>query len=162
MSRAVNLILSQLDSNIVFVVTQRMDMKITNMVLTGIEQCDRVRLISNVKYSFAELAGVFSRAQVHVGMRTHSLILASSVVTPVVGIIATPKNRGYMRSIKQDDRMVEFDVLTPEFLADRVVTTWENRQAIREELAPIIVVEKGKAAAATGFLQPYLGTDTGS
>jgi len=132
-------------------------MKITNMVLSGIEQPDRIRMIKNPDYTYAELAGVFSRAQIHVGMRTHSLILASSVVTPVVGIISTPKNRGYMKSIKQDERMVEFDVLTADYLADMVTTTWNNRQALREELAPIIAAEKAKAAGATEFLQPFLG-----
>jgi polysaccharide pyruvyl transferase WcaK-like protein len=162
MSTAINQVMSRLEANIVFVVTQPMDMKITNMVLSGIEQHDRIRMIKNPDYTFAELAGVFSRAQIHVGMRTHSLILASSVVTPVVGIISTPKNRGYMRSIKQDERMVEFDVLTADYLADMVVATWDNRQILREELAPIIVEEKGKAAGATEFLQQYLGTSTKS
>jgi polysaccharide pyruvyl transferase WcaK-like protein len=161
-SNAVNQVMSRLDANIVFVVTQPMDMKITNIVLSGIERRDRIRMIKNPDYTFAELAGVFSRAQIHVGMRTHSLILASSVETPVVGIISTPKNRGYMKSIKQDERMVEFDVLTAEYLADLVVATWENRQVLRKELAPIIVEEKGKAAGATEFLQQYLGTSTES
>ena len=161
-SKAVNQVLRRLDANIVFVVTQPMDTKINDMIVAGIDQPERIRRISNTKYSFTELAGVFSRAQIHVGMRTHSLILASSVVTPVVGIIATPKNRGYMRSIDQDERMVEFDVLTSDYLADRVVATWENRQAIREELAPIIAREKGKAAAATEFLKPFFAPDGAS
>jgi len=160
MSKAVNQVLSRLDANIVFVVTQPMDMKITNMVLSGIEQPDRIRMIKNPDYTYAELAGVFSRAQIHVGMRTHSLILASSVVTPVVGIISTPKNRGYMKSIKQDERMVEFDVLTADYLADMVVATWDNREALCEELATIIAAEKTKAAGAARFLQPYLGAGT--
>jgi polysaccharide pyruvyl transferase WcaK-like protein len=156
MSQAVNQVLQRLDRNIVFVMTQPMDMKINQLVMDGIDQKDRIRFISNKKYSFAELAGVFSRADIHVGMRTHSLILASSVCTPVVGIIATPKNRGYMKSIDQDDRMVEFDVLTPEYLSDKVAATWGNRVLLREEMAPIIVREKAKAAAAADFLQPYL------
>jgi polysaccharide pyruvyl transferase WcaK-like protein len=160
MSTAVNQVLSRVDANIVFVVTQPMDMKITNMVLSGIKQPGRIRMIKNPDYTYAELAGVFSRAQIHVGMRTHSLILASSVVTPVVGIISTPKNRGYMKSIRQDERMVEFDVLTADYLADMVVTTWNNREALREELAPIIAAEKTKAAGAARFLQPYLDAGT--
>jgi len=160
MSKAVNQVMSRLDAIVVFVVTQPMDMKITNMVLSGIEQRDRIRMIRNPDYAYDELAGVFSRAQIHVGMRTHSLILASSVVTPVIGIISTPKNRGYMMSIKQDERMVEFDVLTAEYLADLVVATWNNRQALREEMAPIIAAEKTKAAGATEFLQSFLGADS--
>jgi polysaccharide pyruvyl transferase WcaK-like protein len=157
MSEAVNRIMSRLDANLVFVVTQVMDSDITEMVISGIDDQDRVRMISNSDYSFSELAGVFSRAQIHVGMRTHSLILATSVVTPVVGLIGTPKNRGYMRSIRQDDRMVEFDMLTSEHLVNLVVDTWEHRQDIRRELGPIIEAEKAKAFNATSLLEPFLG-----
>jgi polysaccharide pyruvyl transferase WcaK-like protein len=156
MSQAVNQVLQRLDRNIVFVMTQPMDMKINQLVMDGIDQQDRIRFISNKKYSFAELAGVFSRAEIHVGMRTHSLILASSMCTPVVGIIATPKNRGYMKSIDQDDRMVEFDVLTPEHLSDKVIATWKDRAILRTEMAPVMDREKAKAAAAAGFLESYL------
>jgi polysaccharide pyruvyl transferase WcaK-like protein len=156
MARSIDAILQRFDRNICIVVTQPMDMAITNNVLSRVADRSRIRLISNIKYSYAELAGVFSRAEIHVGMRTHSLILASSMVTPIVGIIATPKNRGYMRSIQQDARMIEFDDISSEVVTERVIETWQNRDAIRAELAPIIKEEKVKARRATEFLAPYL------
>ncbi|HEX9876466.1 MAG TPA: polysaccharide pyruvyl transferase family protein [Gammaproteobacteria bacterium] len=161
-ARSIDGILERLDRNIVVVVTQPMDMTITNKVLSKLADSSRIRLISNIKYTYAELAGVFSRAEIHVGMRTHSLILASSRLTPIVGIIATPKNRGYMRSIRQDERMIEFEDISAEVVIDRVLTTWENRQAIRSELERIIKEEKTKASRAAEFLGPYLGTEARS
>lgn len=158
-ARSIDGLLDRLDRNIVVVVTQPMDMTITNNVLSRLPDTSRIRLLSNVKYSYAELAGVFSRAEVHVGMRTHSLILASGQSTPVVGIICTPKNRGYMRSIRQDERMIEFDNISSDSVIDRVLTTWENRKAIRSELEPIIEEEKAKASRAAEVLAPYLGAD---
>ena len=156
-ARSIDGLLERLDRNIVVVVTQPMDMTITKDVLSKVRDASRIRLISNINYSYAELAGVFSRAEVHVGMRTHSLILASGQSTPVVGIICTPKNRGYMRSIRQDERMIEFDDISADSIIDRVLSTWENREAIRTELGAIIKEEKAKASRAAEVLAPYLG-----
>jgi polysaccharide pyruvyl transferase WcaK-like protein len=158
MGEAINDFMTRIDANVVFVITQPMDTKITQLVMSHVRDVPRTRLVTNTKYSYAELAGIFSQAEMHVGMRTHSLILASSVSTPVVGILSTPKNRGYMRSIRQDARMIEFDDLSAAGLAERVWQTWQNRQAIRDELAVIIAGEKRKAAAAARFLEPYMKT----
>ena len=153
---AINSLMKEIDANIAFIVTQPMDTEINNLVVSGIQDQSRVRVLANPTYTYEELTGIFSRAEIHVGMRTHSLILASSVGTPVVGIIATPKNRGYMRSIRQDERMIEFDDLSSESLAERVLTTWNSRDRIRIEMAPIMAAEKEKAANAARFLEPYL------
>jgi polysaccharide pyruvyl transferase WcaK-like protein len=156
MGEAINDFMARIDANVVFVITQPMDTKITRLVMSHVKDMSRVRLVANSKYSYEELTGIFSQAEIHVGMRTHSLILASSVCTPVVGILSTPKNRGYMRSIRQEERMIEFDDLTARGLAHRVWQTWVRRAAIREHLGPIIAGEKRKAAAAARFLNPYM------
>lgn len=156
MSDTLNRLLAALDANIVMAVMQPMDMNITQKVLDGLPDKSRIRLVSNAQYSFSEMAGIYSRAELHVGMRTHSLILASSVGTPIVGVISTPKNRGYMRTIGQDARMIEFDALSPESLCERVLDTWAHREALRGELAPIIAAAKQNAAAAAEYLRPYL------
>lgn len=156
MGDAVNQVMARIDSNVVFVITQPMDTKITNMVTSRVKDKARLRLVGNPKYSYQELAGILGRAEMHVGMRTHSLILASSMRTPVVGIIATPKNRGYMRSIRQDERMMEFADLSSASLADLVCRTWNNRKSISAELEPVIAAEKQKARSAAEFLRPYM------
>ena len=156
MADAVNRVMARIDANAVFVITQPMDTKITNLVTSRVKDKSRLRVVGNPKYSYQEIAGILGRAEIHVGMRTHSLILASSMRTPIVGIIATPKNRGYMRSIQQDARMMEFADLSPASLSELVCRTWDNRQAIRAELGPIIAAEKQRARAAAEFLRPYL------
>ncbi|MFQ5822474.1 MAG: polysaccharide pyruvyl transferase family protein [bacterium] len=155
-SASIDKIVEELKVNILFVITQPMDFKITKKVILKIKNRDRIRLVTNVNYNYQELAGLFSRADIHVGMRTHSLILASSVNTPIVGIIATPKNRGYMQSIKQDQRMVEFKDLTVERLVDVVKSTWVQREHIRKSLKRIIETEKAKARNSALLLTPYL------
>lgn len=157
MAAVLDRVIGALDVNVVVVETQPMDLKLTGRVLERLRQRDRVGLVTNVEHSYGDLAGVFSRAELHVGMRTHSLILATSVGTPVVGIIATPKNRGYMRSIEQDARMVEFVDLTEDHLVDVITRAWEERAAIREELKPTIEREKEKARAGAKILAPFMG-----
>lgn len=155
-AEAADRIIHDLKVNIVVVITQPMDIPIAEQMLSRIRNRDRVRMISNKNYSYLDLALVFSRVEMHVGMRTHSLILASSALTPIVGIIATPKNRGYMRSIEQEERMVEFSNLTADTLFNALMDTWMKREQIRQELGPIIEREKEKASRAADHLAKFL------
>ena len=93
----------------------------------------------------------------HVGMRTHSLILATSACTPTVGIIATPKNRGYMKTIEQDQQMIEFrNTFTTNNLMGLIEKTWKDRREIKKRLQPIMVREKQKAKNSSKYLERYL------
>jgi polysaccharide pyruvyl transferase WcaK-like protein len=150
-------IVEEFGVEIAFVITQPMDLGIAGEVLSGLRHSHAVKLLSNRKYSHRELAGVFSRMEMHVGMRTHSLILASARCTPVVGIIATPKNRGYMMSIEQDERMVEFGrSFNEDALRKAIRSCWDARETIRNELAPIIERESRKAAGSALLLSEYI------
>ncbi|MDA8164476.1 MAG: polysaccharide pyruvyl transferase family protein [Desulfobacteraceae bacterium] len=145
--------------NVVLVITQPMDSRINEEMLAKVRNRDRIRIVTNREFSYQDLTAVFSAVQMHFGMRTHSLILASSVETPVVALIATPKNRGYMRSIEQDEQMVEFPDLTVESLYRSLEETWTRREAIRAELGPIIRREKGKARGAARLLKKHLAEE---
>ncbi|OIP62629.1 MAG: hypothetical protein AUK29_08045 [Nitrospirae bacterium CG2_30_53_67] len=142
--------------NPLMVVTQPMDIPINKELLARARDGHRVKIISNTEYSYRDLALVLSKVDLHIGMRTHSLILASSVLTPVVGIIATPKNRGFMCSIEQEERMIEFDHFSEEIVHKVLQTTWYNRHKIKQGLAPIIAREKKKAEGAADLLRKYL------
>lgn len=151
-------IVAEMKKKIVFVITQPMDLQIAERVLAKLRFRDGVTLLSNKTYSHNDLAGIFAQVEMHVGMRTHSLILASSACTPTVGIIATPKNRGYMKSIEQDRRMIEFDErFTADNLFRLIQQTWEQRAEIRQQLVPIMEREKQKARGSAQYLRPYLG-----
>jgi polysaccharide pyruvyl transferase WcaK-like protein len=148
--------IQELDISVLIVVTHPMDLSIANELQSGITRSARVRMISNRQYSYRDLTAVFSSVQLHLGMRTHSLILASSVLTPVVGLIATPKNRGYMKSIEQHERMIEFRDLSEKRLYEVLLSTWHDREKIREELKPIIDREKLKARKAATYIDQFI------
>jgi polysaccharide pyruvyl transferase WcaK-like protein len=157
MAATVDRLIEDLKVRVVFVETQPMDLPLANKVFSAVRQRESICMIDNRTWSHRDLAGVFSRAQLHVGMRTHSLILASAMHTPVVGIICTPKNRGYMRSIEQAERMIEFDDFTADNLLARCQAVWAQREAIRADLDRIIPREQEKARGTARCLLPYLG-----
>ncbi len=137
---------------IAFVVTQPMDLDLTHAVLARVKHRDRVGMVSNVRHGYRDLAAVFAQAELHLGMRTHSLILASAVGTPVVGIMATPKNRGYMRSIEQHEWMIEFDQFDRARLVERLQAAWDRRKDLRAALEPIVAREQTLARQAAQLL----------
>lgn len=156
MADTLDRLIEELDARMVMVETQPMDLTLAGKVFARIRARDSIRMIDNRRYSHRDIAGVFSRAQMHIGMRTHSLILATSVHTPVVGIICTPKNRGYMRSIAQDAFMIEFDDFSRENLLALCRQLWNQREQVRTALGRIIPVEQEKARATARLLLPWL------
>lgn len=145
-----------LDVDAVLVITQPMDLGIARELLDGVKNRSRIRLISNRTYSHEEIAAVLSRLEIFTGMRTHSLILSTSVGTPVVGIVAYPKNRGYLRSIGMSDQLIEFDDFTEDNLWSMVERTWREREGLREKLIPAIEEEKRKARRSAELLRPFI------
>lgn len=148
--------IAELDVNVVVVTTQPMDLDITRRVLERVRHRERVSHIANGEVDYREIAGLLGRAELHVGMRTHSLILAAAMGTPVVGLLCTPKNRGFLESIRQQERMVDFEGLTAERLFGVIRDSWSRRATLRAELAPIIAGQKELARAAAERLRPYL------
>ncbi len=156
MAATVDRLVAEWGVRVVFVETQPMDLALAGQVYAAVHRQDAIAMVDNRTLSHRDLAGVFSRAQLHVGMRTHSLILASAMHTPVVGIICTPKNRGYLRSIEQDARMIEFDDFTADTLLAKCRAAWRDRAAIRTELDRIIPREQEKARQTARRLLPLL------
>ncbi len=150
-------VIEELGVGVILVVTQVMDTKISEQVLERVKNRHRVTMITNKNYSHNDIAGILSKMELHVGMRTHSIILATSTCTPTIALVYRPKNRGYMRMIEQPERMVEFgDGFTTQRLFRLILETWDSRQAIREQLRPIIDREKEKARNSAGYLAKYL------
>jgi polysaccharide pyruvyl transferase WcaK-like protein len=156
-ARTMDKITDEMGKKIVFIITKPMDLKIARRVLGNLKYPHGVTLISNETYSHNELAAILSQVEMHVGMRTHSIIFATSSCTPTVAIIATPKNRGYMKTIEQQDRMIEFgDGFSSTNLFELIKETWQNRKHIQKQLGPIMKREKEKARMSSSFLEKYL------
>jgi polysaccharide pyruvyl transferase WcaK-like protein len=149
-------VIAQLDVDIVFVITQIMDEEVARDVLRRLRQRDRVKLITNKTYTYAEIKAILARLDILVGMRTHSLIMASSGHTPVLGIIAYPKSRAYLNSIRQYDWQVEMNELTPDRLFAKIKALWAERAAVRRNLESIMPEERRKAQESAAALRSFV------
>lgn len=159
-AQTVDRVIAQTGTDVLFVVTQVMDTKITNEVIGKIRQRDRVQLISNRQYSYEELATVMGRLEVLVAMRTHALILASAMLTPVVAINSYPKTAGYLASIDQEHWMIRFEDLDVERLVALTLEAYGQRAQIRETLRPTIQHVKHLASQSAELLKPFLSRTT--
>jgi len=157
MAAAIDNVVEELGVDILLTVTQVMDEKITNEVRQFIKNDNKVRMISNSKYTCNDIVGILRGVDTHIGLRTHSLIFCAAVNTPMISINSYPKNAGFMRSIGQDDWMIEFKDLNTEHITAKVVDSWRNRNRRREELIPITNVEKQKARKTVHLVDELLG-----
>ena len=115
-----------------------------------------VRLITNEEYSYHDIVGILDKVDSHVGLRTHSLIFCAAVNTPMVSINSYPKNRGFMRSISQDDWMIEFDDLDKDYVANMMIKSFKEREQRIEYLQPITDAEKKKSKESVGLVSTLL------
>jgi polysaccharide pyruvyl transferase WcaK-like protein len=154
---SIDAVIEKLGVDVLLTVTQVMDVKITNECLQHVRNKDKVRMITNEEYTCNDIVGILEKVDTHIGLRTHSLIFCAAINTPMISINSYPKNAGFMRSIQQDDWMIEFDQLNVEHITDTICRSWENRDKRREELRPITAAEKDKAKQAVVLVSNLLG-----
>lgn len=138
-------LIEHLDVDVLFTVTQIMDMKITLECIKYIQRKDRVRVVGNKDYTYQELAGLLGKVDVHAGLRTHTLIFCAAVGTPMISINAYPKSAGFLKTIGMGDWTIDFDVLSVEKLSGLMQRAWHERDRLRVEMQPIVELEKKKA-----------------
>ena len=115
-------------------------------------------VLTNTTYLSHDIQAVIRRCGLLVGMRFHSIVLASSVETPVVGLIYAPKVRGYLRLLKCEEYGLELADVTPETLSDTLVKAWDNRVALQEQQRPTIRdLKAGAEHAADLLVHRYYG-----
>jgi polysaccharide pyruvyl transferase WcaK-like protein len=158
-AEVVDRVVEEIGVKIIFVVTQAMDIRIVNEVIAKMKRSASVKVVSNKTYSHNDLAAIFAEVDMHVGMRTHSLILATASCTPSISIVYRPKNRGYMKTIEQSSRSIELDeFFDAESLYNLIYKTWQERENVKKDLIPIIEREKKKARMSAELLEKYIGT----
>lgn len=109
-------------------------------------------LITNTTYLSHDIQAVLRRCGLLVGMRFHSIVLASSVETPVVGLIYAPKVRGYLRLLNCEDYGLELASLNEEVLGTKLAQAWDDRAALKARQVPIIRDLKAGAEHAADLL----------
>jgi polysaccharide pyruvyl transferase WcaK-like protein len=149
-------LIEELDVDILFTVSQVMDMKSTLSCVQKIRRRDRVRVVGNDRYTYQELAGLLSRLEVHAGLRTHTLIFCAAVGTPMINIEAYPKSAGFLRTIGMKDWNISLDGISVENLTGIIKKGWAEREGLRQMLRPIVDQEKKKARASVGLVSKIL------
>jgi len=120
--------------------------------------CDG-KVLTNSKYLSHDIQAVIRRCGILVGMRFHSIVLASSVETPVVGLIYAPKVRGYLKLLKCEEYSLELASLTPEYLGRKLAEAWNARKELQERQRPIIGdLKEGAEHAADLLCSRYFGS----
>ena len=127
-------------------------------ILDRMSQRDAVDKVASPPLAYGEIAGILGRVEAFVGMRTHSLILASAADTPVGGLIPYPKSRGYMESIGLGEQCLEFTDFSEESLFELVNRTWANRVSLRKRTIAGVQRERAAASASARYLDEWLGT----
>jgi len=151
-------LIEKLDVDILFTVTQIMDMKVTLECVQQSRYQPRIKIVANPDYTYQELTGLLSKVDVHAGLRTHTLIFSSAVCTPSISINAYPKSAGFIKTVGLGDWTIDFKDLSIENLSTLMKRCWENRHSIAEEMKPIVELEKKKSRDSVGLVTQILDT----
>lgn len=149
-------LITELGVDIMYTTTQTMDYSIVNETLALVKKRDRIKLVGNATYDYIELTGLLSRCGLHVGMRTHSKILAAAAHTPMVTINAYPKSVGFVKTIGMGDWVINLDNLTSEKLVSMISRAWKARETLRQQMIPRVKEEQVKALKAVEIIGGYL------
>jgi polysaccharide pyruvyl transferase WcaK-like protein len=113
-------------------------------------------VLTNTTYLSHDIQAVLRRCGMLVGMRFHSIVLASSVEIPVVGLVYAPKVRGYLRLLNCEDYGLELATLTVDSLSAKLTEAWNSRQELQERQRPIIrELKVGAERAADTLVARY-------
>jgi polysaccharide pyruvyl transferase WcaK-like protein len=111
--------------------------------LTTSKMTSRAYIVKN-KYTAAQLLGIIKRLDLMVGMRLHSLIYASTLSVPVIGLVYEPKVEGFINYIEQFSAG-NVQTLDYEKLRDLIVNVLNNKEEAKAHLKKIVAPLKLKA-----------------
>ncbi|MCC6220035.1 MAG: polysaccharide pyruvyl transferase family protein [Deltaproteobacteria bacterium] len=145
---ALSKIAKELDVQMLFVTTQHHDRDITKAVMEGVNSSKPVCEINNADYSHYDVKGVLGQVSLLFAMRLHAMILATSELTPTLGLAYQPKCKYYFDTLKLSEHMLPFSQFSESALVSHVVEGWRARSEIRKCLNAVIPVLKNHARRA--------------
>ncbi len=148
-SKALNEVLKEIKVPVLFVSTQHHDVKISKELMNLINSDVPKAIVSNVENNHYDIKAILSKASLLAGMRVHSLILATSSLTPSVGIAYQPKCDYYFKSLELSDRMLSFKDFNKESLKELILKGWSERKEIKEKLSSRIPFLQNEAKKAS-------------
>ncbi len=123
------------------------------------------KVVPNSKYLSHDMMAVMRRCELFLGMRFHSVVLASAVGVPVIGLIYMPKVRGLMRQLGCEEFGIELDNLKSEQISQALVSGWNQRAELKRKQQLVIdELKRGARNASTlvreRFFPEYVRADT--
>ncbi len=106
------------------------DLTVTNNI---IKRMTSPGVIIKNEQSAERLMGLISRCELVIGMRLHSLIYATTVCTPVIGLIYDPKIKGFLEYINQD-MVADASNLDGVYIRSSLNHIMNNKDEIRKNL----------------------------
>ncbi|HVG02815.1 MAG TPA: polysaccharide pyruvyl transferase family protein [Nitrospira sp.] len=94
---------------------------------------NRVKVVTR-QFQPREMKALLGLMDVVVGMRFHSLLLASSMGIPVVSIAYASKNESLMDLIEQRKHMIKLQDVSGEWLSHHVLEVLSSREIIRADI----------------------------
>jgi polysaccharide pyruvyl transferase WcaK-like protein len=145
---ALSKVLAELNVPALFVCTQHHDVEITQALMSRVQSPQPLKLLSNVEHNHYEIKGVLGKVALLFGMRLHAVILASSALTPVLGLLYQPKVKYYLKTLGLEACGISFDDFNESALVQHLLKGWERRREIRSQLERVIPVQRGRAKKA--------------
>ena len=102
-------------------------------------------VITSAKYLSHDLQACMRECELFIGMRFHSVVLASAVEVPIIGLVYAPKVRGFMELLECQNYSIELADVSKELISSTVINAWEQRAEIKAQQKE--VVDKLKAGA---------------
>ncbi|MCB0339904.1 MAG: hypothetical protein KDD53_09880, partial [Bdellovibrionales bacterium] len=138
--------------------THPMDLEFANELASRIGGT----VMSNTKYLSHDLQCIMRRCELFMGMRFHSVVLASAVYSPVIGLIYAPKVRGFMRLLECEEFGLELANLSKDSLSATLIKGWEQRSQLQEKQRKIIdELKAGAWQAARSLRETILPSSEG-
>ncbi|MGD6875877.1 polysaccharide pyruvyl transferase family protein [Bacillus infantis] len=107
------------------------DVKATEDIVSLMEQKSSVSVLGD-NLAPKEIVSICAQQDIIIGTRLHSLILASAVQTPVIGVGYHKKVHNFLKKIGQEKYYIEIGQLENTEVIDRLVadygTDWQNEQ----------------------------------
>jgi polysaccharide pyruvyl transferase WcaK-like protein len=145
-AEALSRVAAEIKVPILFVATQHHDVEVSREVIKHITGEVRTGLVSNETINHRDIKAVFGQTDLMFGMRLHACILASSAMTPILGLRYQPKVEYYLQSLGLADTCcITFDRFDVESLAAFILAGWGNRHQLKAVLQEKIPVLQHKA-----------------
>ncbi len=140
-ARAADLVAEELGAAVVFVpMFPSQDLPASRRAAAAMQ---REACVVEEELTPQEILSLFSHIDLFIGVRLHSLIFASIVGTPMVGICYDPKVDSFLTRLELDAEE-KVENLTAESLYRRCMRVWESREEIRERLLELSEVFRGE------------------